>query len=450
MSSPYVSVDVVEVRIWDRQVGALMLDPASGFYAFEYSPCWLDSGLELSPLMLPLAPGVSIFPQLPVSTYHRLPAFVADALPDEFGNALIDAYLARRGVAKPSITPLDRLAYLGRRAMGALEFRPMRGPRHTVPTAIEMEQLVSAAREVSMGKWASDEESRAALMNLVQVGTSAGGQRAKAVIAWNPKTGEVRSGQATDLPDGFSHWLLKLDGVVPIAKGGVHELGRSQGWGRVEYAYFLMAREAGVDISECRLLEEGDRAHFMTRRFDRKEGRKIHMATLCAMDHLDFRQISTHGYDQLFSVVRRLGLPESSLLETFRRMVFNVMARNQDDHTKNFAFLLEEEGAWDISPAYDITYANNPQSKWVSQHLMGVNGKFKDMEQEDLLKVGRRHGLEEGEMGQIIAQVRDAVSRWPEFARQAEVDEGLEKEIGGAHLLLADPVFTVSPRNPSP
>lgn len=448
MAAPYVPVDVVEVRIWDRQVGALMLDPASGFYAFEYSPGWVSSGVELSPLALPSGPGVSIFPQLPVNTYHRLPAFVADALPDEFGNALIDAYLARRGIAKPAITPLDRLAYLGRRAIGALEFRPMRGPRHTIPTAIEMEQIVSAAREVSMGQWAGDEESRAALMNLIQVGTSAGGQRAKAVIAWNPDTREIRSGQVPDLPEGFSHWLLKLDGVAPMAKGGAHEFGKSQGWGRVEYAYFLMAREAGVAISECQLLEEGGRAHFMTRRFDRQEGQKIHMATLCAMDHLDYRQIATHDYDQLFSVLERLGLPHASRVETFRRMVLNVMARNQDDHTKNFAFLLKEGGSWDISPAYDITYANNPQSKWVSQHLMGVNGKFKGVEGKDLLQVGRRHGLGDSEMVRVLDQVRAAVARWPEFAGHAGVDKGLQKEIGDAHLLFKSPASLPSPRRP--
>ncbi|WP_291049397.1 type II toxin-antitoxin system HipA family toxin [Herbiconiux sp.] len=409
----YTPVAVIEVRAWDRTVGALVADPASGSYAFEYDPGWIASGIELSPLSTPLGERVRVYPGLPEATYHRLPPFVADALPDDFGNALVTAYLASQGVERSAITALDRLGYLGSRGMGALEFRPTRGPQRRRPTALELSELVTGARSALSGRIEGDRESAAALANLIQVGTSAGGARAKAIIAWNPSTDEIRSGQ---LPSeaGFEQWMIKLDGV-----GRDAELGSSAGYGRIEYAYYLMATAAGIEMSPSRLLEENGRAHFMTKRFDRApDGRKIHLQTLCAVAELDYKQRGTHDYAQYFQVIGALGLGDAALTEAFRRMVFNVLARNCDDHTKNFSFLLDPEGGgWRLAPGYDITYAYNPQGQWTYQHLMSVNGEFAGITRADLLAVADRFQVP-GRF-EVISAVEDALSGWGEFAAQA-------------------------------
>src|ERR1035438_2397215 len=298
-------VSVIEVRAWGRSVGAVTLDPGLAYYAFEYDPAWKRTGTELAPLHMPLkAPrSIYVFPTLPEATYFRLPALLADALPDEFGNALIDAWMAQRGIEKSSVTVLDRLGYMGKRGMGALEFRPARGASRESSAPVEMKELVEEARRLVQGTFSVDREAKAALANIIKVGTSAGGARAKAVIAWNPKTDEVRSGQF-DVAPGFVHWLLKFDGV-----GKDKELGTGEGYGRIEYAYSLMANEAGIIMSPCRLLEENGRAHFMTKRFDREDIRgkshKLHVQTLCAMNHLEFRQRGTHAYEQLFMTIDR-------------------------------------------------------------------------------------------------------------------------------------------------
>ncbi|WP_440711249.1 type II toxin-antitoxin system HipA family toxin [Herbiconiux sp. YIM B11900] len=409
----YTPVAVIEVRAWDRTVGALAADPASGSYAFEYDPEWIASGIELSPLSTPLGERVRVYPGLPEATYHRLPPFVADALPDDFGNALVTAYLASQGVERSAITALDRLGYLGSRGMGALEFRPTRGPQRRRPTALELSELVTGARSALSGRIEGDRESAAALANLIQVGTSAGGARAKAIIAWNPASDEIRSGQ---LPSeaGFEQWMIKLDGV-----GRDAELGSSAGYGRIEYAYYLMATAAGIEMSPSRLLEENGRAHFMTKRFDRApDGRKIHLQTLCALAELDYKQRGTHDYAQYFQVIAALGLGDAALTEAFRRMVFNVLARNCDDHTKNFSFLLDPAGGgWRLAPGYDITYAYNPQGQWTYQHLMSVNGEFAGITREDLLAVADRFQV----LGRFeaIAAVEKAIAGWPGFAAQA-------------------------------
>ncbi|MCS5734177.1 type II toxin-antitoxin system HipA family toxin [Herbiconiux daphne] len=424
----FAAVSVIEVRAWDRLVGALALDSGTGYFAFEYDPDWVDGGVELAPLSTPLERRVRVYTGLPEPTFHRLPPFIADALPDDFGNALVTAYLASNGVERSSITALDRLAYLGHRGMGALEFRPTRGPQRRKPTALELSDLVVGARSALSGRIEGDREAAAALANLIQVGTSAGGARAKAIIAWNPASGEVRSGQ---LPaeDGFEQWMIKLDGV-----GRDTELGSSAGYGRIEYAYYLMATAAGIEMSTSRLLEENGRAHFMTKRFERREpggtsaaasgGRrsegKVHMQTLCAMGELDYKQRATHDYAQYFQVIDALGLDETQRTEAFRRMVFNVLARNCDDHTKNFAFLLdppESGGVWRLAPAYDVTYAFNPSGQWTYQHLMSVNGSFADIGRADLLAVADRFQI--ADRFDVITQVADAIARWPEFAEQA-------------------------------
>ena len=407
----YRPVDLIEVRAWGATVGGVSIDPGLGYYVFEYDPKWQARGIELAPLTMPVSQSLHVFPLLPEATYKRLPAMLADALPDDFGNALIDAWMAREGVPKSAITPLDRLAYLGARGMGALEFKPTRGPRHRKATAVAISRLVVSARNALSGKFDGDRETEAAITNLIQVGTSAGGARAKAVIAWNPKTHEIRSGQLPADP-GFDYWLLKLDGV-----GKDSELGTGGFYGRIEYAYYLMALSAGIGMFESRLLEENGRAHFMTRRFDRQNGAKQHIQTLCAMQHLDFKQRSTHDYNQYFQVIRALRLPESALEEGFRRMVFNVLAANCDDHTKNLSFLMDESGQWRLSPAYDVTHAYNPKGEWTYQHLMSVNGKFQGITRADLEAVGDRF-LIPG-YRRIITTVVAAVRRWPGFAETA-------------------------------
>lgn len=417
----YTPVSVVEVRAWGELVGALAPDARSGSYAFEYAPGWRATGIELAPLTTPLSRPLSAYPSLPEATFHRLPPFVADALPDDFGNALVTAYLASHGVARSSITPLDRLAYLGSRGMGALEFRPTRGPQRRKPTALELSDLVVGARSALSGRIEGDAEAAAALATLIQVGTSAGGARAKAIIAWNPETGEVRSGQ---LPaeTGFEQWMIKLDGV-----GRDTELGSSAGYGRIEYAYHLMALEAGIEMSPCRLLEENGRAHFMTKRFDRTDpedgARRIHLQTLCAMAELDYRQRGTHDYAQYLQTVAALDLGEEAMTEAFRRMVFNVAVRNCDDHTKNFSFLLDAPhdgpASWRLAPAYDITYAYNPAGAWTYQHLMSVEGRFDDIGRAELLAVADRFQVPE--RFAVLDRVRDAVASWPRFAAAAGV-----------------------------
>ncbi|MBI4347821.1 MAG: type II toxin-antitoxin system HipA family toxin [Elusimicrobia bacterium] len=420
----FLSVHRIEVYLWDMFVGATALDPGLGYYVFAYDRAFGRTGIQPAPLHMPAddTERPHVFTDLPEATYRRLPAMLADALPDEFGNALIDKYMAERGLAKPGISALDRLAYMGNRAMGALEFKPARGPQTRIPTALELGELVAVARRVVAGTLDGDSAAEAALRSIIEVGTSANGARAKAVIGWNRLTSELRSGQFDLLP-GFEHWLLKFDGM-----GADRELGQSQDFGRIEYAYYLMAKEAGIDIPESRLLEENGRAHFMTRRFDREnDGTKHHLQSLCAMDHLDFRKKSANSYEQLFMTMRQLKLGHSADVEAFRRMALNVMGRNCDDHTKNFSFLLRKGGSWELSPAYDITFAHNPHGEWTHQHLMSVNGEFAEITREDCLTLADRFGV--GEAPSILDRVREAVNRWPAFAKSAGVRPGEVKRI---------------------
>jgi len=420
-------VSVIEVWVWGRFAGAVALDPSLGYYAFEYDPTWKRTGVELSPFHMSLRESRSIyvFPTLPEATYFRLPALLADALPDDFGNALIDAWMAQRGIVKSSVTVLDRLAYMGKRGMGALEFRPARGAHKESSAPVEMQELVEEARRLVQGTFSVDHEAKAALANIIKVGTSAGGARAKAVIAWNPATDEVRSGQFDAAP-GFEHWLLKFDGV-----GKDEELGTGEGYGRIEFAYYLMATAAGIRMSDSRLLEENGRAHFMTKRFDREviggKTLKHHIQTLCAINHLDFRQRGTHDYAQLFMTASQLGLDDDALNQIFRRMAFNVMGRNCDDHTKNFGFILRQGQPWNLSPAYDVTHAYNPMGEWNDQHLMGVNQKFKEISKADLLEVADRFSVRKPE--NVLSDVRSAIDSWSQFAKRANLSPSLQKRV---------------------
>jgi serine/threonine-protein kinase HipA len=419
----YVHVTSVEVFMWGERVGVAVLDPRYAYYAFRYTPEFRKLGIEPAPLQMTLEPDrTHLFTDLPIETYKRLPALLSDALPDDFGNALIDRWMADRGISANDITPLDRLAYMSNRAMGALEFKPARGPATKTATAIQMSELVNVARKAVAGTIDDDDHTNAALRSIIEVGTSAGGARAKAVIAWNPTTAQIRSGQL-DAPPGFEHWLLKFDGM-----GKDKDLGASEHYGRIELAYSLMAKAAGITMADCRLLEENGRAHFMTRRFDRDAGNvRHHIQTLCAMSHIDYKKIGTNSYAQLFDTASLLKLSYPDREEIFRRMVFNVMGRNCDDHSKNFSFRLKRGGAWELAPAYDVTFAHNPKSQWTHQHLLSINGKFKDFTTEDLLEVANRFGI--GTAPRVIEQVRESIQLWAKFASTAGVPAKQTAEI---------------------
>lgn len=428
--APYKHVPVVEVYLWGKRMGAVTLDPAYGYYAFSYTPEFIASGIEPAPLQMPTSKqGVFLFTDLAVDTYKRLPALLGDALPDDFGNALINRYMAEKGISATEVTALDRLAYMNNRAMGALQFKPPRGPKTKTPTAIELSQLVNQARDAVQGIIAGDDHANAALRSIIEVGTSAGGARAKAVIAWNPQTDAIRAGQL-EAPAGFEYWLLKFDGM-----GLDNELGVSRDYGRIEYAYYLMAKQAGIDMMPCRLLLENGRAHFMTKRFDRSDhGERHHLQTLCAMSHLDYKKKGTNAYEQYFMTLVALGLPYEQKEEAFRRMVFNVMSRNCDDHTKNFSFRLRAGQPWELAPAYDITFAHNPAGEWTHQHLMSINGKFKDFVLADFMVIADRFGV--GTAKSVMAEVRQAVELWPSFAEKASLSLPLSDDIKAQLLYL--------------
>jgi serine/threonine-protein kinase HipA len=414
----YQPVSALEVRIWDQRVGAVALDPSSGYYAFQYAPAFLRSGLDLAPLAMPLARGADpfVFVDLPEATYCRLPALLADALPDRFGNALITAWMATNGVDTASITALDRLAYISTRGMGALTFRPSRGPTRGKSSAVEMASLVEAARKTVHGDLLHDDTTQAALRQIIQLGTSAGGARAKAIVALNPTTHEIRSGQF-EIPQGFEAWLLKFDGV-----NSFKDLGATETYGRIEYAYHLMALDAGVSMSPCQLLEENGRAHFMTKRFDRGPGdQRHHMQTLCSIAHMDYNLVGVHSYEQLFNTVDTMKLGSDAMVETLRRMVFNVASANCDDHPKNFSFLIRQGSQrWELAPAYDITFAYKPGSQWVARHLMSVNGKFDSITRNDVRVLADGYGML-AQVDDVIDQVTAALGRWEQHADAAGV-----------------------------
>jgi serine/threonine-protein kinase HipA len=422
----FVHVETLDVFLYGNFVGSLARHPHRSVYSFEYDPGWIRNGVSISPLFLPLKSGEQYFPDLPAEVFHRLPAAIADALPDRFGSKLIDEKLRAMGVHSDSVTALDRLAYTGDRAMGALEFRPARSLGREPAGAIELAKMIGIARNALTGSIANDRESKSALRQLLSVGTSAGGARAKAVINIDPVTDEITSGQRPER--GKFSWLLKFDGVGPDAG-----LGASQMYGRIEYAYSLMAKAAGVDMPETRLLEEGGRAHFMIRRFDRSFAlpeempRKIHMQSLCALGHIDYNMIHMNEYADLLSVIRRLDLGERAETEAFRRMAFNHLAMNCDDHSKNFAFLMDDEGRWRLAPAYDITFAYNSHNPWLKEHLMGVGGKFEDVTEKDMVVFAETYGIPYAK--RTLKEVKNALARWTEFASQAGIPKDTANEI---------------------
>jgi len=428
---------LAEVRLWGRTIGAVSLGDGETFAVFQYDPAFARSGIQVSPLTMPLGDAVYRFPALPLNTFHGLPGLLADSLPDKFGNALIDAWLATQGRTPASFNAVERLCYTGTRGMGALEFVPVLGPRARTAQKIEIDALVALASEIlhqraDLQATFADAERRHALRDILRVGTSAGGARAKAVIAWNARTNEVRSGQVDAGPD-FGYWLLKFDGVTGNRD---KELEDPKGYGIIEYAYHLMARAAGVTMTECRLLEEGGRHHFMTRRFDRLEGgEKLHMQSLCALAHFDFNQAGAYAYEQALLAIRQLGLPIEAVEEQFRRMVFNIVARNQDDHVKNIAFLMDKTGRWSLAPAFDVIYSYNPAGAWTDRHQMTLNGKRDGFTLADFAACARTALMKRGRAETILAEVRAAVARWPEFAAQAGVPDPWRDQIN-ANLRL--------------
>ena len=425
---------IAEVRMWGRTIGAVSLVDDHDTAAFQYTPEFARSGIEVSPLVMPLCERIHAFPQLPRGTFHGLPGLLADSLPDRFGNALIDAWLATQGRAPGSFDAVERLCYTGARGMGALEYAPATGPKPRDAGTVEIDALVQLASDVlsqrnHLRASFADPDKADALRDILRVGTSAGGARAKAVIAWNPETNEVRSGQvATD--ESFGYWILKFDGV---AGNRDRELEDPQGFGAIEYAYTQMARAAGITTSECRLFEEGGRRHFMSRRFDRlARGEKLHMQSLGALAHYDYNAPGAYSYEQALAVIRRLGLPMAAIEEQFRRMAFNIVARNQDDHVKNIAFLMDKAGRWSLSPAFDVTWSYNPDGIWTSRHQMSMNGKRDDFTLEDFRACAKGASMKRGRAETILAEVTAAVTRWPEFAAEAEVMDSWREQIAAS------------------
>ncbi len=412
---------VAEVRLWGRTIGAVSLGNDDEVAAFEYDPDFARSGIEIAPLTMPLSNRVYTFPELSRRTFYGLPGLLADSLPDKFGHVLIDAWLATQGRQPDSFNVVERLCYTGERGMGALEFAPATGPKARQASRIQIDKLVELASEIlthrnDLRASFADETREQALTDILRVGTSAGGARAKAVIAWNPSTNEVRSGQIP-AGEGFEYWLLKFDGVQGNRD---KELEDPRGYGAIEYAYANMARDCGIDISECRLFEENGRRHFMTRRFDRLAGgEKLHMQSLCALAHYDFNMAGAYAYEQALLVIRRLGLPMRAIEEQFRRMVFNIIARNQDDHVKNIAFLMDKSGQWSLSPAFDVTYSFNPAGAWTASHQMTLNGKRDDFTMDDFKACAKAASMKRGRAETIINEVRETVSRWKRYAEEA-------------------------------
>jgi serine/threonine-protein kinase HipA len=415
---------VAEVKLWGRTIGAVSLAEGDDVAAFEYDPAFVQSGIEISPIAMPLFRRIYTFPELPGKTFYGLPGLLADSLPDKFGNVLIDAWLAREGRTPASFNAVERLCYTGERGMGALEFQPAIGPGTKQATQIEIDRLVELASEILMHRnnlsaSFTDTNKEQAMTEILRVGTSAGGARAKAVIAWNPSTCEVRSGQVA-ARKGFEYWILKFDGV---SGNRDKELEDPKGYGVIEYAYSLMAKAAGITMSECRLFEENGRRHFMSRRFDRLAGgEKLHMQSLCALAHYDYNMAGAYSYEQALLVMRRLGLSMESIEEQFRRMVFNVMARNQDDHVKNIAFLMSKSGAWSLAPAFDMTYSYNPAGTWTATHQMTINGKRDNFTLDDFRACAKTASMKRGRAEKIAGEVRQSVSRWKDFADDVGVD----------------------------
>jgi len=417
--------DTARVLLWGSDIGAVTWLDERAIGVFQYTPEFAESGIEVAPLIMPLRAAPYEFPTLSNDTFNGLPGMLADSLPDKFGNNLINAWLAAQGRTPGSFSPVERLCYIGTRGIGALEFRPAIRGAPTVARKIEISALVDLANRVLddrvalEGKFTGDDD-KETIEDILRVGTSAGGARAKAVLAWNEATGEFRSGQAP-AEKGFTHWLMKFDGVT---NNKDKELADPMGFGRIEYAYHLMAKEAGIKMNDCRLHEEGGRAHFLTKRFDRlDDGNKLHMQSLGAMMHYDFNQAGAYSYEQAVQTIKRLGLPMEDVEQQFIRAAFNVISRNQDDHVKNIAFLMNRRGRWRLSPAFDVAYSYNPSGDWTARHQMSLNGKRDGFDHDDLLSFARAGGIKKTRASQLLDKIAAALAVWPDFAAVGRVPD---------------------------
>lgn len=424
------------VNLWGKTIGAVSWLEDREIGVFQYAPEFVNSGIQLAPLMMPLKESPYEFPALARNTFKGLPGLIADSLPDKYGNAIIDAWLASQGRTAESFHPVERLCYVGSRGMGALEYEPAIHGLPTSKRAVEVASLIDLANKIleeraNFGGVFSGEDDREAINDILRVGTSAGGARAKAILSWNRDTNEFKSGQV-DADTGFEYWIMKFDGI----KGsGDLEVVTPKGYGKIEYAYHLMAIESGIEMTECRLHHEGGRSHFMTKRFDRSEnGKKIHMQSLSAIAHYDYRQPTSYSYEQAIQVIRRLGLSRKDMEQMVLRAFFNVAGRNCDDHVKNIAFLMNQRGEWRLSPAFDISYAWNPDGRWTSQHQMSINGKGDGFIRDDLIQLAMSADIKKLRAEQMIQQVIDVFRRWPDFANKAGISEDTMTKIMNSHL----------------
>lgn len=431
-----------KVHLWGKDIGAVSWLENRQIAIFQFMPDFAQSDIQLSPIMMPLSPNPYEFPSLAREAFKGLPGMLADSLPDKFGNALLDAWLSRNGRAPASFNPVERLCYIGRRGMGALEFLPASKKIEGKSTPVHIDELTKLANEVLNqreqlgGVLQGNSEDQAELEEILKVGTSAGGARAKAILAWNEKTGEFRSGQVSS-GEGYSYWLMKFDG---ISKNSDKELSDPKGFGLIEYGFYLLAKAAGIDMSACRIHKEGGRSHFMTRRFDRSEnGGKIHMQSLAALRHYDFNAAGANSYEQAVETIRLMGLPSYDIEQQFRRAIFNVLIRNQDDHVKNIAFLMNRKGEWRLSPAFDVAYAHNPSGSWTHLHQMSLNGKRDKFEFSDLVQFGEFCQIKAKRSKEIIKEMQEKVEDWPVYANKADVKEStaIQMHKNMRHQLLA-------------
>jgi serine/threonine-protein kinase HipA len=431
------ALTVAAVTLWGSRIAAVSIDPGARYATFQYDPAFVRSGIQMAPIRMPLRVEPYTFPGLPQDAFSGLPGLLADSLPDRWGTALVNAWLASQGREESSFDVVERLCYVGTRGVGALEFQPAHEPELAGGADLHLDALVRLANDVLAERAEfvtelSENPDEEAMKAILVVGSSAGGARPKAFIAYNDATGQARSGQV-EAGDGFRQWLLKFDGV---SRAGDHGLTDPEGWGAVEYAYSKMATAAGIEMTECRLLEENGRRHFMTRRFDRPDdGEKLHMQTVGALEHVSYNEPGTYSYEQLMQLVRRLGLGTPAVEQHFRRMVFNVVARNQDDHVKNVAFLMDREGAWSLAPAYDVIWAWQPGNPWLDSHQMSINGKRTGFTVADLRKVGVVAGLKRGRAEVILAEITAVVAGWSAISEDIGVDEQMAEKIARSHRL---------------
>lgn len=433
-------MEVITITYQDDLVGAVSFDTEKGLGSFEYDPSFVKKGVELSPIKMPLSNRIYRFPELDFNTFKGLPGLIADSLPDDFGNAVLNAWVASQGRSPSDITPLQRLQYTGKRGMGALEYAPATKLRSlNASQQVEIQSLVSIAQEIldSRGNFEVElkqngQDDREAMMSLLSVGMSAGGARPKAVLAFNEDFTQVRSGQ-TNVPSGFTHYLMKFDGVSEHNKNQ-ETFGDPLGYGAMEFVYHLMANKCSIDMMPCRLLHEGNRRHFITQRFDRIKNSKVHVQTLNGLAHIDYKKPGSFSYAELFGIARQLKLSAVDAEQLFKRMTFNIIARNHDDHSKNFAFMLKQDrlkkDKWSLAPAYDLAYSYKPGSKWVNSHWMSLNGKRDNFTRSDFYSLEKLSPIfNKRKIDDIIDSTIEHVSTWRQLAEEWDVPKTLIDEI---------------------